>query len=858
MPPKAKAAKSAAKAKSAKSAPAAKPAAKPAGKPAAKKSAAKPAAKSAPAKAGTAAGKAAAAKVKAKAAPTAKKTATLDGAWVKEGDTSKKYQITGLQVKFDDGSGHAFEQNADGSCSLDLNGTKIKGKVVADGRIEWTNGSVWKRDVIPNASKTGKAGAEKTSQFDGVWTKEGASNKFVVLGSQVKFMDGGGKLFKWEDKGGGKCIMYVNNTEMEGQLSSDGKIKWGNGSSWIRENKGGFDGEWIKVGSSHEYRINGGVVTFLEDGSTYPFEGDASVSGTCKMEQLGQELTGKLGQDGKITWQNGTVWEKKQAGPRKKRHADKMASYFDGRWKKVGASDAPEFNILGNKVQFLKDFSIFDFKHSKDGSCSMDLEEGKIVKGRLTDDDTIEWANGSSWFKQAKKAPVQEVPTPDLGPMQAWAPGVKEAERRDIMAQTYPEGRRRLAARRGRRGALQHKKDLKVGALAGLDPTELKLEDEDEMSDPESESSADSISGQVARGWDPDRHHERYHFARDKTIGFSETWEPLEWNDSRWREHLHMQGALDPDAVPPTRDYKEALLEKQAEDAAKKALKLREGFNGKWIKQGGKSKFVIEDERVLFLDNRITYEFRPKPDGNCEMVVDEIQHTGRLKTANRLLWDTGSAWIRDDGFNGKWIKESGTAQFIVQGKKVTFLEKNVTYDFESKDDEHCMIDIEGGKVTGQLTKEEKIIWNHGSVWVRPRTIEAESALGLKAMKAKVLGVGRVQAMREHKDNVQKIRAALEQVPELQRVQMPCFSHARDIVLAASTASFFAENVTAMQELTHVQGKLESLSWPAAALPVSPQKVYGWRHSPGVVPAHMWHAMGVEKAYAAEEVNRIYL
>lgn len=887
MPPKAKAkTKSASKSEAAKAAAKSAAAAKPAAK-------LVPATNSAPAKAGPARS---ATPPKPAAANGTKASTALDGKWIKEG-ASTKYQVVGSQVKFEDGSTYEFEQNADGSCSLDLGGTKIKGKV-ADGRIAWANGSAWKRDATPTPAGAHN-GASRKGRFDGVWTKEGASNKFIVLGTQVKFMDGGGKLFKWEDKDSGACIMHVNDTEITGELTTDGKIKWANGSFWVRERGGTFDGEWIKAGALQAFRITGSVVTFLEDSSTYPFEGNAN--GTCKMELLGQDYTGKLGADGKIKWQNGSVWERRQggdgfgAGYSKRKRPSKIISFFDGRWKKIGGSDSAEFNILGNKVQFLKDLSVFDFKHNKDGTCSMDLDQQGMIKGRLTDADIIEWENGSSWEKQIRKAPVQEIPKPELQPLQAWAPGVKEVERRNILAESYPEGRRRAAGRKGRRAALQHKKDLKAGFLGALDPNELKPEDELDLSEPESDASSnDSISGNVAVPWDPDMKEERYRFGRDGAVGFSQTWEPLEWNDTRWRKHLKIQGVLDPDSAPPTRDYKQALLEKQEEDAAKKALKLREGFNGRWIKettkQGPRSRFVIENERVMFLDNHMTYDFTPQADGQCSMVVNDAEHTGRLKSSSRLVWSTGSVWVRDDGFIGKWVKEGGTAQFIVHGKKVTFLEQNRSFDFASKDDT-CFMWTDGTKHTGKMTKDEKLSWSSGSVWVRPRVIENESVVNIKNLRAKVHTMTAAQELREQRANVVKLKEALNKVPELRRVRMPSFSHSGEMLMGANMCAMLAESQTALQQTTAVEdwscprctimnepsaaacgacgaGRPNQLkaevnmprspSWPLVGMPVSAQKVNGWSHAPGVMKAQIWRPMGVEQAYAAEEANRIYL
>ncbi|CAE7597840.1 PFP-BETA2 [Symbiodinium natans] len=99
-----------------------------------------------------------------------------------------------------------------------------------------------------------------------------------------------------------------------------------------------------------------------------------------------------------------------------------------------------------------------------------------------------------------------------------------------------------------RREAVAHPADKRdprtIRALqtpGGLDLIEQAPE---VLSEPESQDSVDSISGEVARSWDPTAKDVRYTYARDRAVGFSEFWRPLKWSREEWERRLTASGNL--------------------------------------------------------------------------------------------------------------------------------------------------------------------------------------------------------------------------------------------------------------------------------------------------------------------------
>eukprot|EP00928_Gymnodinium_smaydae_P048640 TRINITY_DN3253_c0_g1_i1.p1 TRINITY_DN3253_c0_g1~~TRINITY_DN3253_c0_g1_i1.p1 ORF type:complete len:589 (-),score=178.32 TRINITY_DN3253_c0_g1_i1:39-1805(-) len=111
-----------------------------------------------------------------------------------------------------------------------------------------------------------------------------------------------------------------------------------------------------------------------------------------------------------------------------------------------------------------------------------------------------------------------------------------------------------------RRGALQRMKLEDVRPVTEVRQTDVSFEPEiafSELSEPESQDSAESISGDVARAWEPQVRDPRYVYGRDKAAKFATTWRPLRWSFKDWATHLVTTGAkYDPEeeeeqASPP-------------------------------------------------------------------------------------------------------------------------------------------------------------------------------------------------------------------------------------------------------------------------------------------------------------------
>merc|ERR1712176_1747146 len=68
-----------------------------------------------------------------------------------------------------------------------------------------------------------------------------------------------------------------------------------------------------------------------------------------------------------------------------------------------------------------------------------------------------------------------------------------------------------------------------------------------ELSDVDSEGSAESISGDIVRPWDDNGvREERYRHVRDTAVQFSEEWKPLDLTRKGWEAQLKKFGAFDP------------------------------------------------------------------------------------------------------------------------------------------------------------------------------------------------------------------------------------------------------------------------------------------------------------------------
>jgi len=189
------------------------------------------------------------------------------------------------------------------------------------------------------------------------------------------------------------------------------------------------------------------------------------------------------------------------------------------------------------------------------------------VKGVIRGDNRLMWENGWMWIQEAqppdprcmimtaKEAaiaaarpkkpfrPIQVVPPePPLSSVRAWAP--------ELIAQQAEEVQKKAgfgaAGVGGRRRTLANNNDQDAGYLFQVDTLVSEPEDAPQLSDPESVSSAESISGDIMRPWERKVCEERYRHARDRAVDFSEEWKPLAWKEQDWEKHLGKHGSLAP------------------------------------------------------------------------------------------------------------------------------------------------------------------------------------------------------------------------------------------------------------------------------------------------------------------------
>eukprot|EP00435_Cladocopium_sp_Y103_P066776 s166_g29.t1 len=85
---------------------------------------------------------------------------------------------------------------------------------------------------------------------------------------------------------------------------------------------------------------------------------------------------------------------------------------------------------------------------------------------------------------------------------------------------------------------------LYIAALNRHFKIDMVQQDPEVLSEPESQDSVDSISGEIARSWDPSAKDVRYSYARDRAVGFSEFWRPLKWSEAEWERRLQASGNL--------------------------------------------------------------------------------------------------------------------------------------------------------------------------------------------------------------------------------------------------------------------------------------------------------------------------
>lgn len=712
----------------------------------------------------------------------------FSGDWIKKG-AENKFQIDKKNVRFLE-SGEVFKFRTLDSrveCFMELkDGLKVEGKLHVDGSIHWSNKSIWVRDEAPNP-------------FVGLWKKAGGLPRFEVVGKQVVFKDDGGS-YAFKDLGDGACTMNLKSKTVEGQLYADGKLRWANGSIWERDP--GFDGTWCKVGTLIKYIIKKKQVKFLADGSVKEFQDLRD--GSCTMNLNGSVFKGKMDEQDRIAWPNGSFW-KRDDGYGVVKRPSRLTIAFDGRWQTVGKDISFRYNLMGDRVQQLSDMVIGTFTRNPDSTCAMQIPGSDVRKGRMTGEGCIEWEDGDVWSKEVTKAPVQVVPSHPIKPTQVWAPEAKEFQEKEFLKNQVKSVHGRAALKKGRRRALRNWKDLKGLELREIDPTEIRSDtDADELSDVDSMSSTDSITGMVSRSWEPVHRDERYRFARDKAIGFSEDWAPLEWDHERWFHHLNGNGTLDPNAVimPPA-------------PAAVKKIKTSE-FDGHWQKAGTSVIYVVEGEKVHMSNNPEGGLLALHGSRECELISTNKSTMGRweVKGGKKVIeWANGLEWHSTEGFDGYWVKQSKeTSKYIIQGPYLELADLQLTTPFISAGFS-CQYEVNGTICRGQLNGGGSITFEHGGVWIRDPAAKAESKMTEEEREAEM--EARLKRERDAKINERKVGEAKEKIVEA----MSKIEELRPVEIPELDATRLVSSANLCAEFSDFQS-----NWEAAQAKLNPPKI----------------------------------
>jgi len=471
----------------------------------------------------------------------------FDGSWI-ESESGTTFIVEGSTIVLvdDDNDRHKFEQTRGFTCVLDI-GSKdlVTGELTADGSLQWSNNFFWSR---------GKPG-----RCDGRWIQQGAHSNskggeasfyttYLVSGPHVGALDSK-EVSKFEEEQMGDaviCKMEVAGRSFAGRLVHLDRIEWSNHDIWEREKVFDlFDGCWVNRLAGAEFKIRGDVVIFLADNTRRKIVQSPQCS--CSFEIDGSTYTGEYSPDGVLQWSNGSSWIRKEV-----RNDDSLG--FNGVWRVNGTPSA--YAISGGKVVFLESLSLHRFLQKSKKECMMDVE-GDFFAGRMSNSSRIEWSNGVIWARESRNASAATMALPELelppqadldlhprspmSTMVAWAPkvaGQVQAERRGRGNKNAPE------AQGARRPTLRHPSDDDAGDMWQVDPTAILPEELSDLSEAESGSSGDSISGGIARPWDSHAGCHRYRTACDRVVGFSERWAPLKWKEKDWETHLKKEGIL--------------------------------------------------------------------------------------------------------------------------------------------------------------------------------------------------------------------------------------------------------------------------------------------------------------------------
>lgn len=146
-----------------------------------------------------------------------------------------------------------------------------------------------------------------------------------------------------------------------------------------------FDGTWVKPGvGGVTYDIEGAknIVIFDDNSKNTEYRFEAISWEECQMK-IGEKVhTGKMNEDGSISWSNGSSWVKPS---------------FDGTWVKEDSGATFDVQPGRNIVQF-DDGMEFEFDVRDATTCVM-IIKGKEHTGTLSNPNTLTWSTGSTWVK---------------------------------------------------------------------------------------------------------------------------------------------------------------------------------------------------------------------------------------------------------------------------------------------------------------------------------------------------------------------------------------------------------------------------------------------------------------------------
>eukprot|EP00929_Paragymnodinium_shiwhaense_P082599 TRINITY_DN43614_c0_g1_i1.p1 TRINITY_DN43614_c0_g1~~TRINITY_DN43614_c0_g1_i1.p1 ORF type:complete len:427 (-),score=106.26 TRINITY_DN43614_c0_g1_i1:367-1647(-) len=145
----------------------------------------------------------------------------------------------------------------------------------------------------------------------------------------------------------------------------------------------------------------------------------------------------------------------------------------------------------------------------------------------------------SAAVKKAGRSSVQDEPVSDL---RSWAQQLRDKDwehRNKTSGLEVPSTDQRRQVIKGQT-ALDEVLKLRQSDFSQAPA----LDAASDQSEADSEDSTDTISGEIARSWDPFTRDARYLYSRDAAVRFTEMWTPMSWSHQEWEHFLSKSGAI--------------------------------------------------------------------------------------------------------------------------------------------------------------------------------------------------------------------------------------------------------------------------------------------------------------------------